>query len=178
MPYLSRDWRRAEGGEGDVDNGVDDEHIDGRVQGPRLADTGNGQRRRFRHDGDNDDDVKDGGSHPTNLQTTVMRELAERLHSASRDRQQAGGGEGNVDNGGNNEHVDGHVWGLCRADTGDGQQWRSQGDSDNDDDVEEGVSHPTLLTIVTRELAERLRSTGISYASEASLSDVDNVNRR
>ena len=33
MPYLSRDRRRAEGGEGDVDDGVDDEHVDGRVWG-------------------------------------------------------------------------------------------------------------------------------------------------
>jgi len=102
MPYLSRDWRRAEGGEGDVDNGVDDEHVDRRVQGPCLADTGNGQWRRFRHDGDNNDDVKDGGSHPTNLQTTAMRKLAERLHSAGRDWQRAEEGEGDVDDGGNN----------------------------------------------------------------------------
>ena len=174
MPYLSCNWRRAEGGEGNVDDGVDDEHVDGRVRGLHLADTGNGQWWRLRHDGD----IEEGGLHPTSPKMTAMRELAERLRSASRDRQQAGGGEGNVDNGGNNEHVDGHVWGLCRADTGDGQQWRSQGDSDNDDDVEEGVSHPTLLTIATRELAERLRSTDISYASEASLSDVDNVNGR
>jgi len=32
MPYLYRDRQRAEGGEGDVDNGVDDEHLDGRVR--------------------------------------------------------------------------------------------------------------------------------------------------
>jgi len=42
MSYLSRDRRRAEGGEGDVDDGVDDEHVDGRVRGPSLADTRNG----------------------------------------------------------------------------------------------------------------------------------------
>ena len=28
MPYLSHDWQRAEGGEGDIDDGVDDEHVD------------------------------------------------------------------------------------------------------------------------------------------------------
>jgi len=39
---VSRDRRRAEGGEGDVDDGVDDEHVDGRVRGPSLADTRNG----------------------------------------------------------------------------------------------------------------------------------------
>ena len=99
---LSRDQRRAEGGEGDVDDGIDDEHVDGRVRSPRLADTGNGQRRRLRHDGNNDDDVEEGGSHPTTPQTTAMRELAERLHSAGRDWQRAEEGEGNVDNGSNN----------------------------------------------------------------------------
>ena len=44
MPYLSGDRRRAERGEGNVDEGVDDEHVDGRVRGPRLADTRNGHR--------------------------------------------------------------------------------------------------------------------------------------
>jgi len=39
---LSRDQRRAEGGEGDFDNGVDNEHVNGRVRGLHLADTGNG----------------------------------------------------------------------------------------------------------------------------------------
>jgi len=42
MPYLSRDQRRAEAGEGDVNDGIDDEQVNGRVQGPRLADSGNG----------------------------------------------------------------------------------------------------------------------------------------
>jgi len=51
-----------------------------------------------------------------------------------------------------------------------------QGDSDNNDDVEEGGLHPTPLTTATRELAERLHSAGISYASEASLLDMDDVN--
>ena len=74
MPYLSRDRRRAGGGECHVDDGGDDEHVDGRVWGPRLADTGNGRRWRLRHDGDNDDDVEEGGSHPTPL-TTATREL-------------------------------------------------------------------------------------------------------
>jgi len=82
MPYLSHDRRRAEaeGGEGDVDDGVD-EHVDGRVRGPHRADTGNGRRRRLRRDGDNDDDVEECGSHPTTPQTTATRELVERLHS-------------------------------------------------------------------------------------------------
>ena len=31
IPYLSQFWRRAEGGEGDVDDGVDDKHVNGRV---------------------------------------------------------------------------------------------------------------------------------------------------
>jgi len=99
---LSRDRRRAEGGEGDVDDGVDDEHIDGRVRGPRLADTRNGQWRRLWRDGDNDDDVEEGGSHPTTPKMTVTRKLAERLRSASHDWQQAKEGEGNIDDGGDN----------------------------------------------------------------------------
>ena len=73
MPYLSRDWRRAEGGEGNVEDGIDDNHVDGHVQGPHLADTGNGQRWRLRRDGDNNDNVEEGGSHPTTPQTTAMR---------------------------------------------------------------------------------------------------------
>ena len=89
MPYLSRDRRRAEGGEGNLDDGVDDEHVDGRVRGPCLADTGNGQRRRLRRDGDNDDNVEEGGLHPTTPQTTVTPELVEWLRSAGRDWQWA-----------------------------------------------------------------------------------------
>ena len=81
---LSRNRRRAEGGEGDVNDGIDDEHVDGHVRGPRLADTGNGRRRRLRRDGDNDNGVEEGGSHPTTPQTTATRELAERLHSRPR----------------------------------------------------------------------------------------------
>ena len=42
---LSRDQRWAEGGEGNFNNGVDNEQVDGRVRGLHLADTGNGQRR-------------------------------------------------------------------------------------------------------------------------------------
>ena len=102
MPYLSRDRRRAEGGEGDVDDGIDDEHVDGRVWGLRLAETGNGRWRRLRRDGNNDDDVEEGGLHPTTPQTTATRELAERLHSAGHDWQWAEEGEGNVDDGGDN----------------------------------------------------------------------------
>ena len=104
MPYLSRyrRWAEAEGGQGDVDDGVDDEHVDGCVRGPRLADTGNRQRRRLRHDGNNNDDVEEGRSHPTTPQTTAMRELVERLRSAVRNWQRAEEGEGDVDDGGNN----------------------------------------------------------------------------
>ena len=58
------------------------------------------------------------------------------------------------------------------------RRWRSWRDSDNDDDVEEGGSHPTPLTMATCELAVRLHSVGIPYASEVSLLDVDNVNGR
>ena len=88
MPYadvdaLSRDRRRAEGGEGDVDDGGDGERVNGRIRGPRRADTGDGRRRRSRRDGDNDDDDDDdeeGGSHPT-PRTTATRVLAARLLS-------------------------------------------------------------------------------------------------
>ena len=96
----------------------------------------------------------------------------------SRDRRRAEWGEGDVDDGVDDEHVDGRVRGPHRADTGDGRRWRSRRDSDNDDDVEEGGSHPTPLTTVTCELAARLHSVGIPYASEVSLSDVDDVNGR
>jgi hypothetical protein len=99
---LSRDRRWAEGGEGNVDDGVDGEHVNGRVRCPRLADAGNGRRRRLRRDGDNDDDVEEGGSHPTTPQTTAMRELAERLCSAGRNWQRAEEGEGDVNDGGDN----------------------------------------------------------------------------
>ena len=68
--------------------------------------------------------------------------------------------------------------GGCRADTEDGRRWRLQRDSDNDDDVEEGGSHPTALTTVTRELAARLRSASTPYALEDSLLDVDDMNGR
>jgi len=68
------------------------------------------------------------------------------------------------------------VRGQHRADTGDGQWWRSWRDSDNDDDVEEGRSNPTPLTTATCKLAARLHSVGIQNASKVSLSDVDDVN--
>ena len=99
---LSRTRRQVEGGEGDVDDGVDDEHVDGCVRGPRLANTGNGRRRRLQRDSDNDDGVEEGESHPTTLQTTATHDLAERLRSAGRDWQQAEEGEGDVDNSGDN----------------------------------------------------------------------------
>ena len=51
-------------------------------------------------------------------------------------------------------------------------------DSNNDDDVEEGGWHPTPLTTAMCELVARLHSIGIPYASEVSLSDVDDVNGR
>jgi len=56
----------------------------------------------LRRDGNNDNDVKEWGSHPTTPQTTVTRELAERLCSAGRDWQRAEGGECDVDDGGDN----------------------------------------------------------------------------
>ena len=115
----------------------------------------------MQRDGNNDDNVEEGGSHPTTPQTTATRELAERLSSASRDRQRAEEGEGDVNDNSDNEHVNGHVRGPRQADTGDGRWWRSRGDSDNDDNVEEGRSHPTPLTTSTRKLATSLRSAGI-----------------
>jgi len=83
-------------GEGDVDDGIDDEHIDGRVRGLRLVDTGNGRRRRLQADHDNDNDVEEGGSHPTTPQMTAMRELVESGEAAfHRPRLAAGrGGRG------------------------------------------------------------------------------------
>ena len=68
----------------------------------------------------NDDDVEEGVSHPTILQTTVTCKLAERLRSAGRDWQRAEGGEGDVDDDVDDEHVDGRVRGLGLADTGNG----------------------------------------------------------
>ena len=61
------------GGEGHVDDGGDDEHVNGRVRVPRLADTGNGRRWRSRRDSDNNDDVEEGGSHPPTPRTTATR---------------------------------------------------------------------------------------------------------
>ena len=54
----------------------------------------------MRRDGNNDNDVEEGGLHPTTLQTTATRKLAERLCSACCDWQQAEEGEGDVDDGG------------------------------------------------------------------------------
>ena len=55
-----------------------------------------------------------------------MRKLAKRLRSAGCDRRRAEEGEGDIDNGNNNKNVNGCVRGLHRADTGDGQWWRSR----------------------------------------------------
>ena len=99
---LSRDQRRAEGGEGNFDNGVDNEHVDGHVRGLHLVDTGNGQRRRLRRGGNNNDDVEEGGLHPTTPQTTVTCKLVERLRSTGRDWQRAEEGEGDLDDDGDN----------------------------------------------------------------------------
>ena len=60
----------------------------------------------------------------------------------------------------------------------DGRRWRSRGNSDNDDDVKEGGSHPTPLMTAMCKLASRLCSAGISYASEASLSDYPMMMKR
>jgi len=56
----------------------------------------------LQRDGDNGDDVEEGGSQTTTPQTTAMRELAERLHSAGSDWQRAEEGEDDVDDGGDN----------------------------------------------------------------------------
>ena len=55
----------------------------------------------MRRDGDNNNDIEEGGSHPTTPQTTVMRELAERLRSAGRNWQRAEEGEGDIEDSGN-----------------------------------------------------------------------------
>ena len=96
----------------------------------------------------------------------------------SRDRRRTEGGEGDVDDGVDDEHVDRRVRGSHRVDTADGRRWRSRRNSENDDDVEEGGSHPTPLTTATCKLAARLNFVGIPHASEAFLSDVDDVNGR
>ena len=88
---LSSDRQRAEGGEGNVDDGIDDEHVKGRVW-----------RIPGRMDDSGDCDVEEGGSHPTTPQTTVTHELAERLRFAGRDWQRAEEEEGNVNDDGNN----------------------------------------------------------------------------
>ncbi len=84
--------------------------------------------------------------------------------------------EGNVDNGGNNKHIDGQVRGLHRVDTGDRQRRRLQRNGNNNDNNEEGGSHPTPGTMAMRVLAVRLHYAGILYALEASSSDVDKAN--
>ena len=71
--------------------------------------------------GDNNDDVKEGGLHPTTPQMKVTCKLVERLCSPSCDWQRAEEGEGNINNDGDNEHINGCVRGLRWADTGDGR---------------------------------------------------------
>ena len=73
MPYtnadaLSCDRRRAEGGEGNVDDGGDNEHVDVRVQGL--------------HQVCNNDEDEEGRLYPT-LRMMAMRKLVVRLHSPS-----------------------------------------------------------------------------------------------
>ena len=116
--------------------------------------------------------------YPTAPRTTATHELAERLCSGGRDWWWAEGGEDDVDEGSKNEHINECVWGPHQADTGDGRRWRSRRDSDNNNngDIKEGGSHPTPLTTTMHELEARLRSAGIPYALEDSLSDVDGVN--
>jgi hypothetical protein len=184
MPYadtdvLSRDRRRAEGEEDDVDNGFDDKHINGPVRGPRRVDTGvEGWWRSWCNDNINND-KEEGRLHPT-LRTTAMCELVERLRSAGRNRQRAEEGEGDINDGGDKECVNRHVWGLRQVDTGDGQWRRLQRNGDNNDDIEEGGLYPTPRTTATHELAARQCSAGIPYTSEASLSlsDVDDSKRQ
>ena len=160
---LSRDRRRAEGEEDNVDNGGDNKHVNRCVRGLRRADSGDEGWRRLWWDNNINNDEEESGSHPT-LWTMVTCELAERLHSSSCNRWQAEAGEGNIDDGGDNKHINGRFRGLHQADTRGGQHQRLQhnGDNnDNNDNVEEGGSHPTLWTTVTHELAVWLRSAGI-----------------
>jgi len=165
MPYadtdvLSRDRRRAEGEEDDVDNGGDDKHIDGPVRGPCWVDTGVGGWWRSRCNDNINNNKEKGGLHPT-LRTTAMCELVERLRSAGHNRRRAEEGEGDINDGGDKERVNGRVWGLRQVDTGDGQRRRLQHNGDNNDNIEEGGLYPTPRTTATHELAARLCSAGI-----------------
>ena len=65
-------WQ-AEEGEGDIDDGGNNKHVTGCVHGQRQANTGNGQRWRLQRNGDNNDDVVEGGLYPTPW-TTAMHE--------------------------------------------------------------------------------------------------------
>ena len=124
MPYANADalshnrWQ-AEGEEDDVDDSSDNKHINGHVWGPRQADAGDRRWQRSWRNNDINDDEEEGGSHSTLLMTATC-ELEERLRSAGCNRQRAEEGEGNIDDGGDNEHVNGRVWGPRQADTGDG----------------------------------------------------------
>ena len=108
-------------------------------------------------------------------------ELAERLRSASCNRRQAEEGEGNIDDGGDNKHINRHFRGPHQVDTRDGRQQslqRNGNNNNNNDNVDEGGSHPVPRTMVTQELAARLHFAGIPYTSEVSLSGVDDANRQ
>ena len=180
MPYanvdaLSHDRQWAEGEEDNSNNGGDKIPINRHVQGPHQPATGNGGLRRLQCDDDINKDKEESVLHPT-LRTTAMRKLAEMLSSASRNRQQAEAEEDNVNDGGNNEHINGRVRGPRLADTRDGRRRRLQCNGANNDNVKEGRLHPTPQTTVTQELAARLHSAGILYALEASLSNMDNAN--
>ena len=92
-------------------------------------------------------------------------------------RQQTEEQEGDVNDDGNDEHVDRHVRGPRRADTGD-RQWRRlqcNGDDDdgNDNNDDKGGLHPTPRTMATRELVMRLYSDNFPYGSDAFSSDMD-----
>jgi hypothetical protein len=92
------------------------------VQGPTQADTGDGRQQRLWCNDNNNDDKEEDGLHPT-PPTTVMCELVERLRSVGCQwRQAEEEEEGNVDDDSNNEHINGHVRGPRRADTGDGRR--------------------------------------------------------
>ena len=82
---------------------------------------------------------------------------------------QAEGGEGNVNDGSNNQLVNGHIWGPCQADTGDGQRRSSRRNGCNNNKDKEGGLHSTPWTTATRELAPRLHSAGSRQRRERAM---------
>ena len=80
MPMRARCPTTGSGGEGVIDDNSNNQLIDGRVWGPRQADTRDGQRWSSQPDGCNNNEDKEGGLHPT-PRTTVTQELAVRLRS-------------------------------------------------------------------------------------------------